>query len=187
MNNKKITLIIITGILFLSFCYAQNSNSWQESINKIFEKKSEVYFKFKISSRDEINTLTKIISIDDIKNNEVYAYANRKEFIKFSELNYDYSILQKTKDGFSTKMLNKVNIKEIKDWDFYPTYEAYVDMMYQFQTDYPDICEVFCIGYSVEGRELIMAKITDNISSNENEPQFLYTGQMHGDELVNYI
>jgi len=59
--------------------------------------------------------------------------------------------------------------------------------MYQFAIDYPEICEVSCIGYSVEGRELLMARITDSLSINENEPQFLYTGQMHGDEIVTYI
>jgi predicted deacylase len=77
--------------------------------------------------------------------------------------------------------------RESFDWDYYPTYDAYVAMMYQFATDYPDICQVFSIGTTVEGRDLLFAKISDNVDQNEQEPQFMYTGTMHGDETTGYV
>jgi PKD repeat protein len=84
-------------------------------------------------------------------------------------------------------MKESVNVKQINEWDFYPTYEAYVDMMYQFGTDYPELCEVFSIGQSINGRELLFVRISDNISQQEGEPQFLYTATMHGDETAGYV
>jgi hypothetical protein len=84
-------------------------------------------------------------------------------------------------------MKNQVDIGEIENWDFYPTYDAYVQIMTQFEQSYPALCEVFSIGNSEEGRSLLFAKISDNINSHENEPKFLYTSTMHGDETGGYI
>ena len=60
-------------------------------------------------------------------------------------------------------------------------------MMYQFQTDYPELCQVVSIGQSVEGRELLFARISDNVGQDEGEAQFMYTGTIHGDETTGYI
>jgi hypothetical protein len=46
-----------------------------------FKDNHEVYFKFTITDRTELNTLTRIISIDNLEGNIVYAYANEKELI----------------------------------------------------------------------------------------------------------
>jgi len=79
------------------------------------------------------------------------------------------------------------NLKRARDWDYYPTYDQYLTMMYQFETDYPDICEIINIGTTVDGRDLLFARITDNIALEENEPEFMYTATMHGDETAGYV
>ena len=85
------------------------------------------------------------------------------------------------------EMRDNVDIRNIRSWDFYPTYTAYLDMMQQFANTYPSLCQCFSIGQTVNGRELMMLRISDNVGVREAEPQFLYTGTMHGDELVGYI
>ncbi|MCD4789122.1 MAG: carboxypeptidase regulatory-like domain-containing protein, partial [Bacteroidales bacterium] len=147
----------------------------------------EIYFKFKPESQKDINRLTKIISIDNVDRDIIIANANQKEFEEFLKLGYDYTLLPHTNENFNPKMLSVDDLKDSKDWDTYPTYYAYVAMMYQFETDYPLICDVFSIGQSVQGRELLVAKISDNLSSDEDEPEFLYTSTMHGDETAGYI
>ncbi len=146
---------------------------------------SEVYFKFNINSHSELEKLTRIISIDNVFGNEVFAYANQSEFEEFQKLGYSYEILPHPGTLIIPKMASSPD--QMRDWDYYPTYEAYVDMMYQFEADYPDICSVYNLGFSVEGREILVAHISDNLMEEENEPEFFYTGQMHGDELVTYI
>ncbi len=166
---KKISVLLLLVILLVP----------------LYAKSNEIYFKFQINSREEINKLTKIISIDNIKGNTVYAYANQKELFEFIQLGYSYTELQH--EGIQRIPKMSDNIEAMRDWDTYPTYETYVDLMYQFATDHPDICSVTCMGYSVEGREIIVAKITDNLDLTEDEPEFFYTGQMHGNELVTFI
>ena len=142
------------------------------------------YFKFNINDRFEIQTLTKIISIDNVDGNTVYAYANDEEFLRFLMYHYEYEIIP-SQSLINPKMSSLPD--EIREWDTYPTYEGYVAMMYQFQSSYPNLCKIDSIGPSVQGRALLFAKISDNISTKEAEPQFMYTSTMHGDETCGYV
>ncbi len=185
MKLKRLFVVLIATIAFTTIT-AQNFNSKTDP-QKIFGERGEIYFKFDGSGLD-INHLTRIISIDKIQNDEVWAYANLKELTSFLKLNVDFTILPKPGEALKNpKMLDNINIKEITDWDFYPTYTAYVDMMNQFAVDYPQLCQVSSIGTTVEGRQLLVAKISDNVATKEAEPQFLYTGTIHGDETTGYI
>lgn len=158
------------------------------NLDQVFSDRGEVYFKFENPGQKQLMDLTKLISIDELNEfDEIFAYANKKEFDSFLELGIEFNVLTAPGLLHQVKMKNQVNLKETNDWDYYPTYEAYVDIMYQFETNYPNICDVFSIGLTNEGREILVAKISDNISQNEGEAQFLYTGTMHGDETAGYV
>lgn len=167
--NRKFILSILILLLVIS----------------IYGKSNEQYFKFKIFSKNELEKLSKVISIDKVVDGSVFAYANQKELSEFKEFGYSIEYLAKPSKAFIPEMAEST--EEMRNWDEYPTYGTYVDMMYQFQTDHPGICSVTSIGQSIEGRELLVAKISDNLSLEEDEPEFFYTGQMHGDEVVTYI
>ena len=159
----------------------------QDMATKMLKERGEVYFKINNVGVKEIMDLSAIISIDNVENETVFAYANTKMFESFLDLGLDYEVLTPPSLLHKAKMKDAVNVKEILDWDFYPTYEAYVDMMYQFATDYPDLCQVFSIGQTTNGRELLFARISDNVGVEEGEAQFLYTGTMHGDETTGFV
>ncbi len=142
-------------------------------------------FQFQISSKDEIRKLTKMISIDNVKNNIVTAYANEQEFTEFKKLGYSFEILPHPGTGKSLTMATTV--AQMANWDRYPTHDVFLQMMNNFATNYPAICRIDTMGYSEDGRPVVIAKITDNPEINEQEPEFYYTGQMHGDEIVAYI
>lgn len=156
-----------------------------DQMQKFYSTKSEAYFKVQVNSQEDINKLARIIPVDKVSAYEVYAYANKKEFETFLGLNLDYTLLTNPSELYRPKMYD--GSKDTYEWDAYPTYEAYVAMMYQFATDYPDICQVFSIGQTVEGRELLFAKISDNVDVDEAEPQVMYTGTIHGDEVTGYV
>ncbi|MBN1327689.1 MAG: hypothetical protein JW996_07045, partial [Candidatus Cloacimonetes bacterium] len=149
-------------------------------------ERSEAYIEFEISSLSELNKLSRIISIDDISGNTVTANVNQKELDRFESLGYSYRLLPR-EHLTGDFMASELDYGEMRDWDSYPTYEIYTEMMYQFAQDHPDICTMTSLGTSVQGRELLIAKISDNPEMAENEPEFLYIGQLHGDELVTYM
>lgn len=179
MKSSFIALFFIFSIQFISSISAQQFDM------KYFQDNSEIYFTFNISDRSELNNLTNIISIDNVTGYNVYAYANENEFKEFLSLGYKFEIL--THPGRLIEPEMSSDFESINDWNVYPTYDAYVNMMYQFAVDYPDICHVIDAGNTVQGRKILFAKISDNVNLKESEPQFMYTSTMHGDETTGYV
>lgn len=151
----------------------------------IYGNAQETIIQFKVDSKKELQKISHIVSIDDVRNGLITAYANVQELSEFAKLGYSYKVLPHPSEG---KVINMATtIAQMADWDRYPTYDVYIDMMNQFETDYPNLCQVVSIGTSIEGREILAVKISDNVSSHESEPEFFYTGTMHGDETAGFV
>jgi hypothetical protein len=150
-----------------------------------FSKRNEAYFSFTISSKAILPALSKIISLDNVKGNTVYAYANSEEFDNFLKYNLPYKLL--TAPSLNKDVSMSGNEKEIKAWDVYPTYDAYVSMMNQFAASHPDICKIVDGGNTVQGRKILFAVITSNVNTPAPKPHFMYSSSIHGDELTGYV
>lgn len=167
--------------------YNQDVNNLLKTPDNYFQDLGEICFTFEVEDEDLLTKLSAIISIDNVAGNRVFAYANQSGFEDFLTFKIPYIIVpHSTELPVEITMLGKDDLQEIANWNFYPTYEAYLTMMEQFATNYPALCSVFSIGTTVQGRQLMMAKISKNVNVREAEPQFLYTGTMHGDELAGY-
>ena len=64
----------------------------------------------------------------------------------------------------------------------YHNWTEMVAQIMQAQADYPDIVKVFSIGKSFQGRDIWMAKISDNVATDENEPEILIDALHHARE-----
>ncbi|HQB97381.1 MAG TPA: M14 family zinc carboxypeptidase, partial [Candidatus Cloacimonadota bacterium] len=146
---------------------------------------NEYYFNFKIRDYADLSRLGEIVSIDKIEGFMVYAYANDDEWAEFQKTNYNAHLLPHPGINPDAKMAESK--AQMREWDAYPTYQAYVDMMYGFAQDYPDLCRIVDAGTTVGGRKILFAVISDNVSQREAEPRLMYTSTMHGDETVGYI
>jgi len=179
-------LIFILSLLPDSDILAQDTD--RGFPDEKFAAKGEVYFTFQINGRNELEKLTRIISINNVKGNQVFAYANKQEFRDFIQQGYTYEILPHPGDLLDESQLRPAGAGEgiLTIWNFYPGYEEYLGYMDEFSINYPDICKPVFIGNSVQGRELIAVKISDNVDEEEAEPQLLYTATMHGNETTGY-
>ena len=166
----------------------QWSNAQNNSLDRatqILKSRGEVYFSFNLSP-ENLQQYSKILSIDNYNGKEVYAYANSKQFEAFLSTGNDFSIVEEYYN--SEKALNMASsVAQMSNWDRYPTYEVYIEMMQKFALDFPDICLLDTIGYTTQGRLLLVVKISDNVNADEAEPEFLYSSTMHGDELFGGI
>jgi hypothetical protein len=145
----------------------------------------EYILKFKVNSKSELVKLTNMISIDNYKNGEVIAYANLEEFEEFKKLGYSYQLLPHPAEG---KVINMATtVAQMANWDRYPTYSVYLEMMNNFAINYPNLCQIVNIGTSVDGRQLLAVKISDNVTQHETEPEFFYTSSIHGDETTAFV
>lgn len=171
--------------LFLALT-AFGQNDAYYSLDNYLQEKGEAYVKINTNSTKDVINLAPLMSIDEVDGDVVYAYMYEYGFNDFKDLGLSFEILTKPGELFVPEMYDGSS-KEAYEWDAYPTYDAYVEMMYEFAANYPDICEVFSIGTTTDGRELLFAKISDNVATQEPEGQFLYTGTMHGDETAGFV
>jgi hypothetical protein len=187
---KKYTLLLIFTCFIIPFAlYSQDR--LQSGYDSIFNKWGEIYFKFRVGSDVELNQLTRIISIDNYSDHNVFAYASRKQFSDFLIYDYEVTILPNPGGLLSEKDLSpdpgSGSGKGNSVWNYYPTYQQYLDTMYYYASAYPSLCRLDTIGTSVQGRLILALKISDNVDVEEAEPEFFYTSSIHGDETTGYI
>jgi len=176
-----LSFIILSILLSLSKELLAQTTKSDSSLRK------EFYFSFRLRPGDDLELITKQISIDDLRNDTVFAYANTDQLIKFTKLGYSIALCKQPVDSVNLVMNDRVVLGPKTTWDFYPTYTAYEDLMNQFQANYPNLCQIQTIGTLASGRKILIAKISDNVALNETEPEFLYTSSIHGDETTGYI
>lgn len=129
---------------------------------------------------------------------ELYVPAQRPEILK--ELIQSGSVIidHVSSEGFElygpyglSDYLNQKNIlfldkKQInqKALSGYPTSAQVFEKLRVLAEKYPKIMKLFSIGKSVQGKDLLVMKISDNVDSDEVEPEFKYISSMHGDEIT---
>jgi len=177
---KNAIPIILFLIIFQSAAFPQQNI--MERAEQILKERQELYFYFPVKP-EELKIFNKILSLDGYNGKYAYAYATPEQFEKFKQTSKSFDIVHSYYD--KTKNMEMASsYAEIADWDKYPTYELYVEIMQDFAQDFPEICRLDSIGYSHGGRLILYVHITSDIENPVTKPEFLYTGQMHGDELV---
>lgn len=145
------------------------------------------YIRFEVGNRRALDTITRLVSIDDVRGRTVYAYATDAQLERFkarTTLDFSFLPLPARKSG-TLKMAS--DHSRMSDWDRYPTYDLYEAMMDSMASAHPGICRLDTIGFTGEGRRLLVMRITDHPGNQEDEPELFYTSSIHGDELVGYV
>lgn len=180
---KQILTLLLFSIL-TSTAFSQDYFTSTESADELLLRRGEVFFRFSASALQDHPDLFKMVSLDKVSKDQVFAYANTKEFKSFLELNIEYTILVPPSEMIQIEMAD--NPKQVLDWNYYPTYSQYETLMTDFAANHPDITQLIEIGTLASGRKILALRITDHPEIQENEPEFFYTSSMHGDELTGY-
>lgn len=146
----------------------------------IFSQTGEVRIKFK-TSKISIAELTRSMSIENVKNDSVYANLNNEQFQQFLKLGIKYEIL-------SPALLHRNARKSANQeytFDYYPMYNEYVDFLESLEFKYPALCKVFKFGKSVNNKDLYFIRI--NKDTLVPKPSVMYSSTMHGDETGGFV
>ncbi len=172
--------IVLIGLLFVSvqFSVAQDAKA-------LIEKYGDLYFWFELQDKASVKNIPAYISVDAVRGNRVYAYIRGKDYGRLKSSGIDFHPIDKA--GGAKSIVMAYSLSEMSNWDRYPTYDVYVQMMQNFAASYPNITKLDTIGLSQEGRLILALEITDNPGVDEDEPEFFYTSTMHGDETTGFI
>ena len=190
MFNRNWHNILLVGAFFLllpmggSILLAQEKASQDMKLaREILEERGEIILEIYPGSQSDLNKLFRWVSVDRKLEDGYRIYANAFGFSKIVSQGTPFRIIDVRKNVPYQKS------EEVfpGDWDSYPGYGEYVNMMLGFQTDYPDLCRLQTLGKSVDGRDILAIKITRRPDEKEAEPVFYYTSTMHGDETTGYM
>ena len=173
--------ILSLAVIVCGNIFAQKN---QQELNQLMQQRNEYYFTFNLNGNDDLNVIAHTISVDRVDGSLVTAYANNKEFARFQQLGYEVTLQTPPSLVEEVTMWDGSNRAEY-DWDSYPTYSAYEDMMFQFATDHPENCEIIELGTLPSNRKILIAHLKNG--SSEGKPKFLYTSTIHGDETTGWI
>lgn len=99
--------------------------------------------------------------------------------------------------GFKVEVVS--NLGDVGTFELEPEYYTYpevVSELPQIESDHSAIAEVFSIGTSYEGRDIPGIKISDNVATNESEPEVFICAMHHAREaatvnvamyIINYL
>ncbi len=174
------------GVSFILLFFQNSLTAQNSSIEDVIDDRGEAVVKVLINNKQQAVYLNQIASVEKVYSDAVLMYLNRDQFKTIKSLGLKTELYSPYYSN-SRAITMAYTTAEMANWDKYPTWSVYQDMMLNFAASYPDICALDTIGFSEEGRALLVVKISDNVSTDETEPEFFLTGQMHGDELVGYI
>lgn len=175
---------IILLVFAASFGFAQNQTAL-EFANQKLEERGEFFFYFDCEDTAVLQELNEVLWVDKIVGSRIYAYATPSAFQTFLTYNLIFSPVESYYD-MSKALTMATTTAQMASWDRYPTHAVYLQMLDDFATNYPNLCQVETIGYSENGVPIKTLIISDNVGTDEDEPEFWWSGTMHGDELAGY-
>lgn len=179
LNNNHRLLLFLFSLIVL--------NTWAQSPQAdLFKERPEICFAFKVADKAAMNALTKMISIDQVYGDSIFAYANRMEFSTFLTTGIPY-VLKPAPSTLSYIEMHDPQKKASYNWDTYLTYEQFEQTIDTLSKNYSSICRVDTIYTLPSGRRILALHISNNPQTVEAEPNFLYLGSIHGDETAGYI
>ncbi|MBN3034727.1 MAG: PKD domain-containing protein [Bacteroidales bacterium] len=106
---------------------------------------------------------------------QVRAYLVPDELERIRQSGMDYSV--------EVEDLNRHYENYWLSEDFYHSYQQIIDLADSLEQSFPSICKKHLFGQSVAGRQLAALKISDNVGTDEPEPEVMFDGGIHGDEI----
>jgi PKD repeat protein len=182
---KRIAILIIS--LFVGFAAWTQEQPNLDFAQQTLADRGEFYFEFKCDSPETIVALQEHLSFDHRQGNTYYAYALSDEaFDEFLEYGFKFQPIESYYDQ-SKALTMATTTAQMASWDRYPTHAVYLQMLDDFAANYPNLCRVETIGTSENGVAIKSLVISDNVNTDEDEPEFWWSGTMHGDETTGYV
>ena len=193
-GKKKIIILLkeISLSLILTFCFAE-ALAQSPIINmSYFEQNGGVQLLLEDDQPLDQILVHPGIQLDHGSTpQKVYLYASQSGYNFLLENKIHFSTVPIAKVGLKMKDISnlvgfKSGVECLPHLDFYPTYEAYEEMLLTFEKNHSDICQIINLGTLSSGRKILAAKISGNLHAQNDKPNFLYSSTMHGDETAGF-
>jgi hypothetical protein len=170
--TKFFTSIVFALAIFSSLIiYAQNSGQrgWRDGEKQI---------RFSNVTPEIVNQLYKLkLNMDfcGSDRDHIIVYVVPDELLQIEALRISYVV--------EIEDLNEYNKNFWESADQYHSYQGIIELADSLATSFPSICKKIIFGYSIQNRQCAALKISDNVEQDEIEPEVMFDGGIHGDEI----
>ena len=173
-------------LLFLAvtICGSLLAQNGQKDLERLMRRRGEYFFTLTVQQPTEIQAISDLCSVASTDGRTVECFANQNEYDLLIAHGYQPK-LQTPPSMLETPIMWDGSHRETYDWDAYPTYQAYENMMQAFAAEHPERCTYFELGTLDSGRKLMFCRI--NNGHPEGKPRFLYTSTIHGNETTGFM
>ena len=151
---------------------------------------SPVSIQLRIDSRSDLEQLTRLVSIDDVRAHEVRATATPRQLEGLRAAGWSWQVAPAAILAAEPGMCGEGWVGDIdRPWNCYPSYQQYEALLHKFAADNPSLCRLVDLGPTtnlVRPHRLWALIVSDNPGHEENEPEVLLTSSMHGDETTGF-
>ena len=177
---KKIRYCILALTLIIgSSLFAQS----QRELRQLMRERNEYYFTLTVEKPSEIQSISRLCSVDGTDGKTVVCYANQQQYDNLLLAGYQPT-LQTPPSMLDEAVMWDGSNRAAYEWDSYPTYDAYQSMMEAFpsQALSDRSCTLLDLGTLNSGRKILGVRL--NNGQPDGKPKFLYSSTMHGDEVT---
>lgn len=168
-------VVAITIILLISNAFAVRQHK-----NMLESKLAEVV----LTTRQDLKTIQQSGGIiSTVEGNRVEVYLLPEDFNRLRALGYSVRYIRDVSAEYGKELWERTRGSR-NPLDDYHTNDEIEDQFEIWQNTYPTLFSYESIGQSVEGRDLWMGKVSDNVTLDEPEIEVKYISTMHGDEVV---
>ncbi len=178
----------VLSILFLisSFspaCFSQDHDTDKRLID-IIRNRGQAEVTLPYNGSNDMDNLTRHVSVTSVDAGYIHVILSPLTINWFILQKYTYQITEKPE----LKSLSTVPLTNLlSDWDTYPTYPQYDSIMQDFASSYPGICQLDTIGTSINGKLILVLRISGNEGSDRDKPEVFYSSTIHGDETGGFV
>ncbi len=181
---SQISLQVFLFIPGIAFPQNLLPDSTKLRVESILSTRGEAYIALSANVRKSFLAGIPDLTPDKQTDSLIYFYINSEQFRMITDAGIEFRVF--TAPSMLAPVRMAVSLDEVLSGQGYPTYQQYLDLMRQFRDDYPELCKIDTIGYSVGGKLILAARIEKGNYIEGDRPLVFYSSTMHGDEVVGY-
>ena len=178
-------LLVVIGILLAAVPYVAAG----EDDSRI--SRSAITIQLEINDRSELEQLTRLVSIDNVRGREVLAVATPRQLEGLRAAGWSWQVVPVVSLLVEPGMCSEGWVDDVdRSWNCYPSYPQYEALLHKFAADDPTLCRLVDLGPTtnlVHPHRLWALIVSDRPGDEENEPEVLLTSSMHGDETTGFV
>ena len=180
---KKLLIPLLIFPFLAELCHSQNVTN-DTKLRSIVSEKGQVEVIIPVQNRQTRDRSTRIYSVRSVKEKSIHILLSPLTVERFIAEKNEYQLVDRPENK---GVVSSASIAEAMEWDSYPSYQQYDSIMRFLASSYPSLCVLDTIGASINGRLVLVLKISDNCRADEAEPEVFYTSGIHGDETAGFI